>query len=168
MSTVLTPDVSTDLDTFVALSALLTGIAATQLKPLLDTHGTAQTYFDIARMRGGADYATLANTFAQNKGKAPADQGAAIFPPDKPEDRVVWLARSIMLLWYLAAWYDPDDLPKVRSGAQVPFFVVSADAYTQSWVWRVGQTHPMGYSDWRFGYWHQSPPPLSAFVGGAK
>jgi hypothetical protein len=32
-------------------------------------------------------------------------------------------------------------------------------------MWRVGQAHPMGYSEWRFGYWAANPPPLDAFIG---
>lgn len=166
MSTVLTLETGSELDNFVALSALLTGIDAAKLRPTLDTHGTAQTYLEVARSRGGGAFVTLVNTFIANRGKAPAEQGAAIF--EQSGDDVAWLARSIMLLWYLGSWYDPKLLPGVRQNppAFVPSTVVSADAYTQGWVWRVGQTHPMGYSDWRFGYWHTAPPPLSSFVGG--
>ena len=34
----------------------------------------------------------------------------------------------------------------------------------QGWTWRVAQTHPMGYSDFRFGYWAEDPPALNDFI----
>ena len=46
-----------------------------------------------------------------------------------------------------------------------PDKVISSAAYTQGWMWRVGQAHPMGYSEWRFGYWAADPPPLDTFIG---
>jgi hypothetical protein len=49
-----------------------------------------------------------------------------------------------------------------------PFVTVSMDAYTQSWVWRIAQTHPMGYSEWQFGYWTKDPRPLTDFIGEGK
>ena len=42
--------------------------------------------------------------------------------------------------------------------------MISPKAYTQGWVWRVAQAHPMGYSDMQFGYWTREPPPLSDFI----
>jgi len=30
------------------------------------------------------------------------------------------------------------------------------------------QTHPMGYSEWLFGYWHTNPPPLNQFTGNGN
>jgi hypothetical protein len=76
-----------------------------------------------------------------------------------------------MMAWYLGAWYQPADLQKSSSSTQpgvfVPNKVISSSAFTQGWVWRVAQTHPMGYSDWRFGYWSTKPPELSQFIGAA-
>jgi len=42
--------------------------------------------------------------------------------------------------------------------------VVSPKAYTQGWLWRVIQAHPMGYSDMQFGYWARRPEPLEDFI----
>ena len=154
-----------DLADFVALSAALTGIDAGKLRPALDTHGTAETYLELTRTNGGATFQALLDAYRTAKGKTPAEVAAVIL--GQSGDAVACLARSVMLLWYLASWYDPTKLPALRSGppAFVPFTIVSADAYTQSWVWRVGQTHPMGYSEWAFGYWHKDPPPLTDFIG---
>ena len=64
-----------------------------------------------------------------------------------------FLARSIVLLWYLGSWYKPDDLKnKVVSPK-----VVSPKAYTQGLVWQIAGAHPMGYSNLQFGYWSRDP-----------
>src|SRR6185503_11523618 len=159
-----TPAGARDLNDFVALSAVLTGIAASKLRPVLDTHGTAQTYLDLATAKGGATFATLMSIYRAHESEPAAEVANVIL--EGPSTVVANLARSIMLLWYLASWYDPDRLSALSQGppAFVPSTVVSADAYTQGWVWRVGQTHPMGYSEWKFGYWHSAPPPLAAFI----
>lgn len=168
MSTVLALDTSADLDNFVGLSAILTGIAAAQLQPHLDTHGTAPTYLALAQKNGGTTFTQLMSIYAANKTLPPAAITTLIMQNSGEE--VAYMARSIILLWYLAAWYDPTTLPTLRQEPPpppLPFTIVSSDAYTQSWVWKVGQTHPMGYSTWRFGYWHVNPPALSAFIGGS-
>jgi hypothetical protein len=75
---------------------------------------------------------------------------------EQPEIR--YLARSIMLAWYLGAWYEPDVLehpPAVPP--PLPFKVISPAAYTQGQIWRVAQAHAMGYSEWTFGYWSKKP-----------
>jgi hypothetical protein len=167
MSTILQTAPSTDLDDFVALSVILTGIAKSQLKPLLDTYNLAQTYLNVARTKAPAQYAALMAVYQPIKTQPPATIGAAII--NNADPGVSYMAKSITLLWYLASWYDPAALPSWKNAAPnnfVPSVVVSSDAYTQSWVWRVAQTHPMGYSEWRFGYWHANPPALSSFIGG--
>ena len=66
---------------------------------------------------------------------------------------IKFLARSIVLLWYLGSWYKPDDLKnKVASST-----VVSPKAYTQGLVWQIAGAHPMGYSNLQFGYWSRDP-----------
>jgi len=41
--------------------------------------------------------------------------------------------------------------------------VISSVAYTNGLAWRVMQSHPMGYSQFTFGYWSQVPGSLSSF-----
>jgi hypothetical protein len=74
-----------------------------------------------------------------------------------------YLARSIVLMWYLGAWYEPAELKAVRKDpTRVPAFqVVSPKAYTQAWALRVAEAHPMGFSEMQFGYWTR-PPTLHA------
>jgi hypothetical protein len=87
----------------------------------------------------------------------------------RSEVEAKYLARSIVLMWYLGAWYDPDDL-EAASGNSNPdpgpiFRVISPKAYTQSWALRVAQAHPMGFSQMQFGYWHRQPNKLSDYIG---
>ena len=88
----------------------------------------------------------------------------------RPTTDTKFLARSIVLMWYLGAWYDPDDLKRLvdARAADQPLFIVhtviSSKAYTQGWLWRVIQAHPMGYSDMQFGYWTRQPDPLPDFI----
>jgi len=75
-------------------------------------------------------------------------------------DDTKFLARSIVLLWYLGSWYKPADLKSNSapgSAAFIPSQVVSAKAYTQGLVWQIAQAHPMGYSNLQFGYWSRDP-----------
>jgi hypothetical protein len=65
-------------------------------------------------------------------------------------------------MWYLGSWY----VPGVLGGggfAPPPLQVISSVAYTNGLVWRVMQSHPMGYSAFTFGYWSQQPGSLSSF-----
>jgi hypothetical protein len=75
-----------------------------------------------------------------------------------------YLARSIVLMWYLGAWYDPDKL-RMPDASPLDFKVISPKAYTQAWALRVAQAHPMGFSEMQFGYWTREPNRLSDFIG---
>ena len=86
-------------------------------------------------------------------------------------DPVRYLARNIIIAWYLGAWCDPSDLqkydgPNPPAGAP-PSTVITPTAYTQGWAWRTAQAHPMGYSDLRFGYWADQPFTLKDLTGVA-
>ena len=77
-----------------------------------------------------------------------------------------YLARSIVLMWYLGAWYEPSELKDLRKDPtrQPIFQVVSPKAYTQAWALRVAQAHPMGFSEMQFGYWTRPPNELRDFM----
>jgi hypothetical protein len=78
-----------------------------------------------------------------------------------------YLARSIVLMWYLGAWYEPNELRALRKDpSRVPtFIIVSPKAYTQAWALRVAQAHPMGFSDMQFGYWTREANNIKDFIG---
>jgi hypothetical protein len=83
-----------------------------------------------------------------------------------------YLARSIVLMWYLGAWYEPTELKALRTDlpkdpTRTPKFqIVSPKAYTQAWALRVAQAHPMGFSEMQFGYWTRPPKDIQDFIGG--
>lgn len=169
-----------ELRTFRELSAILTGIDADHLMPLADpVADTKCQYLDHAK--AVATFKALLTKFESGKQNAdPNDQELAGLAESILNDSEVGnLARSIMLAWYLGAWYAPEEIAKYRGGnppkdhPSPSFRVISTDSYTQGWVWRVAQAHPMGYSNLRFGYWGNAPlspqfDPVQFMIGGRK
>jgi len=161
----------TPMDLFVGMSAVLTGVDKSKLAPDLDPVNIKKTYFDYVQSKAGATFQQLLNIYNQNQTQPPAQIGNIIL--NQSGDAIRYLARSIMLMWYLGSWYDPADLqkynsknpPKTPLGAVA---VVSAEAYTTGWAWSVAQAHPMGFSNFTFGYWSQQPPTLEDFIGGGS
>jgi hypothetical protein len=169
---------ATDLEFFVNLSSRLTGIACLRLLPNVDPFGVASVYFNEAAKVANFD------SMLQNFKKAPTDDTVATLL--KPDSSTVYLCRSIILAWYLGAWYEPDTLkaeadqsaravanrpsaeaankPSAKRYNLVKCRVLSPTTYTQGWVWRVAQAHPMGYGNLQFGYWSEQPPKLEDFI----
>jgi Membrane bound FAD containing D-sorbitol dehydrogenase len=149
-----------DFDDFIQASAALTGIDASKLKPTVDPIDVKTEYFDWVRTRSPEAFSNLLAFFrsASNHARFPD----SLFESPQSNTEIGWLARSIILLWYLGTWYDPSELRNVDQ--QLTPKIISAKAYTQGWIWRVAQTHPMGYSEWAFGYWHDDPPPKDKFI----
>ncbi len=153
------------LDQFVSLSSALTGVSTEQLKPQLDPIGIADQY--LAQV----DPATLTNlltTFEQQSTEpGNAEQAAAFILADPTLGPV---ARSIIKVWLLGTWYAPTDPtdPTDPSKSGPPLRVVSSQAYKESLVWKVMQSHPMGYSMFSFGYWAEPPPAFNDFIQPAN
>lgn len=142
-----------DMTTFLALSAILTGIDAAQLAPAVDPFKVKIEYFSKAESVQPA-FQQLLTFYTHNKSNDPKDTeqkdvARKILAHNNPLIRA--LARSIMLAWLTGSWRDPNN--------PSDFNVISANAYTQGWVWRVAQAHPMGYSTLQFGYWQDPPLP---------
>jgi hypothetical protein len=162
------PNSAQDMTDFVTLSAALTGIMAGKLAPAADPIDIKREYFKWLSEKRPAPFEKLLNIIRDNR-SAPAQ---AIIDKVQSDAESKFLARSIVLMWYLGAWYDPDELKMLAeppsSPPEVSHKVISAKAYTQGWVWRVAQTHPMGSSDMQFGYWQRKPnPERPDFIGGA-
>ena len=169
-----TPLPDAEIQDFADMSAALTGFQSSVLKPALDPIGLARTYYEFAVAQvGQLAMSTLLNTYRAIKGR-PAQQIADALletsaPKASPQAAV---AQSIVAMWYLGSWYPPG----VAGGhgfAPPALQVVSSAAYTNGLVWRVMQSHPMGYSPFVFGYWSQPPASLSTFgvdtgEGGAQ
>jgi len=164
----LAPNQQTDkqLDLFLELSAVLTGVAKEKLAPGVDPIKIKLEYFAQAKKEHA--FAQLLDLFSRNRNAS--NVGDIIC--NKSEPNVRFLARSVMLMWYLGAWYDPKDLRRLADSQRpedekVLPVIISPKAYTQGWVWRVAQSHPMGASEWTFGHWANKPPTLDSFIKSA-
>jgi hypothetical protein len=160
-------DPQQDMPAFVTLSAALTGVAAAKLVPFADTLEINQDYFRWINARQPAAFVSLlqivkaAGALApDNDGRIKQDDVDRLVTQIEAHEDTKFLARSIVLMWYLGSWFEPADL-KALTGPNPPRFightVISPKAYTQGWLWRVIQAHPMGYSELQFGYWHRQP-----------
>jgi hypothetical protein len=147
------------LDQFVALSSALTGVNPAQLRPALDPIGIAAQYLAMIQKPASkvlpATLTSLLNTFEQQSSAPGTPDKAAAFVLADPTLGPV--ARSIIKMWLLGSWYDPSN---PTSAIQV----VSSQAYKESLVWKVMQSHPMGYSMFSFGYWAGPPPAFDQFI----
>ena len=88
--------------------------------------------------------------------------GDIIAKVNASDDDTKFLARSIVLLWYLGSWYEPDALKNAAASPEsvhgpIKQKVLSAKAYTQGLVWQIVGAHPMGYSNLQFGHWSRYP-----------
>ncbi|HWT00816.1 MAG TPA: hypothetical protein VN256_11260 [Pyrinomonadaceae bacterium] len=158
------PIPDSEIQDFADMSAALTGFQSSVLKPALDPVGLAREYYVFAVGQVGQPAMTtlldayraiktqpaqqIADTLLETSGTTPSPQAQ--------------LAQSIIAMWYLGSWY----VPGVLGGggfSPPPLQVISSQAYTNGLVWRVMQSHPMGYSPFTFGYWSQVPGSLSSF-----
>jgi|GEM_PF-420776 len=157
------------VDTFVQMSALLTGFAADAIAPGLDPVDLKATLFATAQNGAGTDFDELLAQYAKLSGGKPVSEmtpeertsiGNQLLGLDGEEqdpDRAK-TAESVMRLWYLGYWYPID-------GSDPGGEVASDQAYIRGLSWKSMQSHAMGYSTWQYGYWADPPPPLSDFTG---
>jgi len=159
-------DPATDMIAFLLLSEALTGVSRQTLAPEL-----VEDKNEILNSDPGVDPINIKNTYFKWIGDHDPTSsfgkllqlakdnrqslGNIIPKVNGSADDMVCLARSIVLLWYLGSWYEPDDLKNKVASPRVK--VVSPRAYTQGLVWRVAGAHPMGYSNLQFGYWSRDP-----------
>ncbi|WP_236188837.1 sorbitol dehydrogenase [Pseudomonas pharyngis] len=158
---------STDLDNFAGLSSALTGIPQTLLAPEVDPVDLPTQFlaFIEPRITSSVLQALLNQYATLLADKVPPDQiaQAVLMNGAQPAaTQTARAARSIMKLWLLGVWYQPYDVGSNKQGDQE---VVSDQAYIQSWAWKIAQAHPMGYSEFFFGYWNSEPPSLEDFTG---
>jgi hypothetical protein len=164
-----------DMEDFVSLSSALTGIPADKLAPRSDPVGVKREYLTRANERCPAALENLLRLAGKNRDAPDRIIDALKFNDDDknktPSDvEAKYLARSIVLMWYLGAWYEPTELQALREDLlkdpthSPKFEVVSPKAYTQAWALRVAQAHPMGFSEMQFGYWTRPPNPRTDFI----
>jgi hypothetical protein len=175
-----------DMILFVLLSGALTGIAEAKLAPGFrplpsltdidleksepgsDPVDVKQEYFNWVNKRRQATLRRLLQITKDSLKSS--DRQQVIIDKVQATPDTKYLARSIVLMWYLGAWYEPDNLRALAELANPPakassFEVISPKAYTQGWALRVAQAHPMGFSEMQFGYWARPPSPRTDFIG---
>jgi hypothetical protein len=169
------PNSDQEMMAFLLLSAALTGVHVVNLAPEFtgkdkqnkpvpilqadpgtDPINVKNDYFKWINAHDGATFGKLLQIARDHSQSAPDIINAV-----NAADDTKFLARSLVLLWYLGSWYTPDDLKKFSAAGAprgaIPSQVVSAKAYTQGLVWQIAQAHPMGYSNLQFGYWSREP-----------
>lgn len=164
MSTTPAPPPDAVVQDFADMSAALTGFLSSVLKPKLDPVGLARTYYQFALDQVGATAMTaLLNAFRAIKTQPPQTIADTLLETStSPPSNQALIAQSIVAMWYLGAWY----VPGVQGGGgfpPTPLQIISSEAYTNGLVWKVMQSHPMGFSPFTFGYWSQQPGSLSTF-----
>ena len=144
-----TPASATRVTNFAAMSAALTGFSLETISPDLDVTDLKSAYLQTADQNGQAqEVDRLIAQFLGLKGKTSQEIADALLDASTQPADLIAAARHILEMWYLGTW----------NGA-----VVSANAYIGGLAWQAAQAHPMGYSEWEFGYWAQDPPPLADF-----
>jgi len=166
-----------DMMAFLLLSAALTGVHVVNLAPEF----TRDNGKDILDNDPGVDPINIKNDYfawikandpvasfgkllqiAKDHRQSTTDIIAAVNAGD---DSTKFMARSIVLLWYLGSWYNPADLKNNSAPpggrAFIRSQVVSPKAYTQGLIWQIVGAHPMGYSNLQFGYWSRDPNDLN-------
>ncbi len=159
-----TPAPETDIQDFANMSAALTGFLSSVLKPALDPVGLARTYYEFILTQPQAPLMPpLLDAFRAINTQPPQEIADTLLETSTatPSEQAL-LCQSIVAMWYLGAWY----IPGVQGGfgfPPTPLQIISSEAYTNGLVWKVMQSHPMGFSPFTFGYWSQVPGPLSSF-----
>jgi ABC-type amino acid transport system permease subunit len=159
-----TPAPEADVQDFANMSAALTGFLSSVLKPQLDPVGLARTYYEFALAQAGASpMSALLAAFRAIQTQPPQTVADTLLETSSgtPSEQAL-LCQSIVAMWYLGAWY----VPGVQGGfgfPPTPLQIISSEAYTNGLVWKVMQSHPMGFSPFVFGYWSQAPGSLSSF-----
>lgn|SRR3546814_746473 len=158
---------SSDLENFVGLSSVLTGISTERLAPEIDQVGLPPLFLEFITPRITPDVLnTLLTQYANLAGdnQSPDQIAQAVLMDGAlPADtQTAKAARSIMKLWLLGVWYQPYDAASFKKDEQT---VVSDQAYINGWAWKAAQAHPMGYSEMFFGYWNTTPPSLEDYTG---
>jgi hypothetical protein len=171
---------------FSKLSAFLTGMDQKILAPGVDPLGLNHEIFGRVNEKNAATLQTMLQKFGtattdEARKKAVASMMAKPTSGDDLAEKIRFLGRSIILAWYLGAWYEPEDLKRhfydpgskdrtyysyrrYSKNVLIPHSVLSPSAYTAGMIWRAMRAHPMGYSNLQFGYWSEDPPNITVFI----
>jgi hypothetical protein len=150
------PSSSQDMMAFLVLSSALTGVQISSLAPEfdkkskpdildadpgVDPFNIKKDYFSWINARAAPTFEKLLQ-IARDHRQSPPDIVTAVNAADDTK----FLARSIVLLWYLGSWYGPDDLKKNAepgTRALMPPQDVSAKHYTLWLVFQIVYTQQL-------------------------
>jgi hypothetical protein len=161
-----------EMKEFVGLSALLTGFSSSVLAPSLDPVDIKSLYLktwltNVAQESGDtALTGRILTMFSDLKNAGKDDQaiGEQLLSEQNPP-AFVMACQQLIYLWYMGAWPQVSAQPGTETGGFTSFTTLSSDSYTSGLVWKVMQAHPMGDSNYRYGYWAEQPPALTDFTG---
>ena len=143
------------MENFVGLSAVLTGFSQSIIAPDIDPIQIRVEYLTEFASQV-SNYEDILNAYASLKADGKSDQeiGEAMLANEDFE----MPCRQLIFLWYSGAWGE------VQNGMVVSQ-MLSSKSYTQGLAWQVMQSHPMGDSNYRYGYWAQTPADLDRYTG---
>jgi len=139
-----------ELQEFLDLSCVLTGFDRFELS------GTGQVsfYYQWVRKHAEKPLAALLKVYAERPQDS-KQQASFIENQLLSSVTLTPLVRSIIKLWYLGQWFDPNNANKTE--------IPSANSYQQGLVWIAIHAHPQGAKQQGFGAWAE-PPVMTSVV----
>jgi hypothetical protein len=163
-----------NMNNFIGLSAVLTGFNTSILAPQLDPVNIKAEYLPFFTEKANEEsgnpnlatsiFAKFASLKSQTNPKLSDQQiGAAMLDSSNGADFVL-ACRKLIFMWYSGAW--PTIIPATATvPASTVSNMISAKSYTCGLAWQVMQSHPMGDSNYRYGYWAKPPVALNEYTG---
>jgi len=138
---------ASSLDAFISFSVYLTGFSRFELMGT----GMASVYYEWVKQHSGTEFLTLLTEFEKVQLLSDAQKKALI---QSGPQALTPLVRSIIKLWYLGQWYNPEDPSKTE--------ILSSQSYQEGLVWDAIKAHPQGAKQQGFGAWASPPEQLRA------
>ena len=160
---------------FVNLSSALLGIDAVALNPAIrpDDISMADVFYGLTVLAGPRSIANLLAAYdvMENQHLRPDQIAQALLASGNGPNTSLngAFSRLITLMWLYGTWYghtEITNIPTSVAGIAADYqkdFVISSRAYKNAWIWRIAQTHPMGFSQFSFGSWASAPPSLADY-----
>jgi hypothetical protein len=142
------------LDTFLDLSAALTGFATIRLRGT----GQAEAYLaTLSEVVGEMTVAALLDVWRDVA--AAVDVERALRLQILSDDRLGPVARNVIKMWYVGTWYAlPADWREAHATTDRDrTFVVSPAAYTEGLLWPAIGANPSGAKPLGYGMWATPP-----------
>ena len=166
-------------DDFLSASAALTGIDAVNLSPSVkqDSIALEAIYHSLCDTANSAATSAFVDAYValRDKGLEDQDISQQLLTTKSAEsprirvDEVGCMARLTMQMWLFGVWYGHTEVSRVPqskewiTGEWAVDMVTSGRAYKNGWIWRIAQSHPMGFSHFNFGSWADLPPGLEDY-----